>query len=126
MLLFSPRNTATIPLYRRAPRSSTWICIALILLVLVALLSPQQIPIAVYKLSLIALAAVVGYWVDRMIFPYARPDGYLDIDWRHGTDEPINQVDFKVVNGYHTIFAAAMLRRAIVVAAVVLGVALGL
>ncbi|TDK65995.1 putative holin [Sapientia aquatica] len=119
-------TTPTIPLYRRAPRATSWLLVASVLLTAVALLSPVQIPVALYKLSLISLAAAVGYWVDRSIFPYSRPDGYLQEDWRYGTDEPAYQVDFAVVDGYRYVFAAAMLRRAIVVAAVVIGVALGL
>ena len=87
---------------------------------------PQQLPVALYKLSLISLAAVVAYWLDRSLFPYARPDSYLERDWRHGTDEPEGDADFRVVPGYVLPFCTAMLRRAIIVGAVVIGVALGL
>lgn len=79
-----------------------------------------------YKAALIALAAVLGYWLDRALFPYARPDGYLQRDWRYGTDEPEGDVDYPVVQAYIRVYTAAMLRRAIVVGCVVLGIAAGL
>lgn len=115
-----------IPTWLRLPRSSTWLILALVLLVGIAIISPPQLPVVLYKVSLIALAAVLGYWLDRALFPYARPDGYLHRDWRYGTDEPEGDVDYPVVQGYTRVFTAAMLRRAIVVGCVVLGVAAGL
>lgn len=120
------RLTDCIPLVRRLPRGTAWFLVSLLLLIVVAALSPAQIPIAIYKLSLISLAAFVGYWIDRALFPYSRPDGYLYRDWRYGTDEPESEVDFPIVGNYQHVFAAALLRRAIVVGAVVIGVALGL
>jgi len=114
------------PFARRLPRSTAWLLASLILLLALAAVAPQQLPIALYKLTLIALAAVVGYWIDRGLFPYARPDSYLHRDWRYGTDEPEGDVDYPLVGPYHRVFAAAMLRRAVIVGAVVIGVALGL
>lgn len=111
---------------KRTPRMAGWILIALLLIIAIALISPQQLPVALYKLSLISLAAVVAYWIDRSLFPYGRPDSYLERDWRHGTDEPEGDADYRVADGYILPFAAAMLRRAIIVGAVVVGVALGL
>ena len=115
-----------IPLRHRLPRFTTWLAIATIFIVVIGIVSPQQIPVVVYKVSLITLAAVLAYWLDRALFPYGRPDGYLVRDWRHGTDEPVGDVDYPVVQGYIRVFTAAMIRRALVVGAVVLGVAAGL
>ena len=115
-----------IPAWLRAPRSTTWLVLAAVLVACIAIVAPPQLPVVLYKVSLIALAAVLGYWLDRALFPYARPDGYLMRDWRFGTDEPEGDVDYPVVVGYIRVFTAAMLRRAIVVGAVVLGVAAGL
>lgn len=116
----------SIPIWLRGPRSTLWLVLAVLLLVVIAVITPQNLPVALYKTALIALAAVIGYWLDRALFPYARPDGFLQRDWRYGTDEPENDVDFPVVMAYGRIYCAAMLRRAIVVAAVVLGMAIGL
>lgn len=84
-------------------RMLDWLMIALALGVLIWVLAPQQLGVTAYKLSLISAAAVVGYWLDRGLFPYARPD----------------RIGSALERG------AAMLRRAIVVAACVIGVALG-
>lgn len=145
-------------LRRRLPRLTTWLLISFALVVTIAAVSPVQLPVVIYKLSLVSLAAVAAYWLDRALFPYARPDGYLVEDWRDGCaplpnfhpsqvrcasvkpcdiarSEPIcgnqipviyGQVDFPIVPGYEQVFAWAMLRRAIVVAGVVVSVALGL
>jgi hypothetical protein len=82
-----------------------WIAISVLLTIAIALLAPQQLGVTLYKLSLVALAAVAGYRIDRSLFPYARPD------------------DLSLSPGIET--AAAQLRRAIVVAACIIGVSLG-
>lgn len=55
------------------PRLSFFMLLAIVLLVVIFFLSPQQMPVILYKLALVTLAAVLGYWLDRHIFPYARP-----------------------------------------------------
>ena len=115
-----------IPTWLRAPRTTTWLVLAALLLVAIAIVAPPQLPVVLYKACLVALAAVLGYWLDRALFPYARPDGYLYADWRYGTEEPEGASDFPVLHDYHLVFCAAMLRRAIVVGTVVIGVAMGL
>ena len=98
-----------IPKKRRIPRLFWTMQVSLLLTSLVFLLAPQQIPVTLYKLSLITVAGVAGYWLDRALFPYARPDVYL--------------------SGYGKLaaflFAVAMMRRAIIVAAVMIAVGLG-
>lgn len=116
----------TIPVSLRGPRTSTWLILAALLLIVIGIVSPVQLPVVIYKVALIALAAVLAYWLDRVLFPYARPDGFLCRDWRYGTDEPHGDVDYPVVGGYELVYCAAMLRRALVVAAIVIGVATGL
>lgn len=120
-------------------RMADWVLIALVLWGVVALLAPQQLPVSIYKMSLVALAAVMGYWIDRSVFPYARPDQYL---------EPLAQVPDTARETAFTDLAAAvyfsegvapgltseqaallgraaMLRRALIVAATMLAVSLG-
>lgn len=118
---------SSIPLWLRAPRSSLFLLIAAALLAVIAMVSPAQLPVVLYKAALISLAAVLGYWIDRSLFPYARPDSYLWRDWRKGTDEPEGEADFPVADdAYMAAFCAAQLRRAVVVGCVVLGTAAGL
>ncbi|KWD09668.1 hypothetical protein WM34_29510 [Burkholderia ubonensis] len=115
-----------MPFIKRSPRLTSWLVAAIILITAIALVSPQQLPISLYKLSLVSLAAVVAYWLDRGLFPYARPDSYLERDWQHGPAGLTLEADYRVVKGYELVFAAAMLRRALIVLGVVVGVALGL
>ncbi|WP_314972660.1 putative holin [Comamonas testosteroni] len=113
-------------MFRSIPRMTGWLLLAVALVAVIAFVSPQQLPVVAYKLSLISLAVITGYWLDRSLYPYARPDSYLERDWRHGTDEADFDVDYRIVPGHHWVFCAAMIRRAMVVGAVVLAVALGL
>ncbi|RMW96017.1 hypothetical protein EBQ26_10440 [Allofranklinella schreckenbergeri] len=99
--------------FGRLPRLTSWWAIAAVLSALVLLIAPGQLPVTLYKLNLIALAAVAGYWIDRAIFPYARPqlDALRDL--------------YPPDHSRLYFLAAVMLRRALIVAATVLAVALG-
>lgn len=112
------------------PRMSGWLLLAIVLMVVVAAIAPQKLGVTTYKLSLLALAGVGGYWLDRAFFPYARPDGYLTaVDWKLRLREIGKQAgdaDLRIVPGYEHVFAAAMLRRALIVGASILGMAMGL
>ena len=125
LILITIPAISGIPWHRRL-RSIALIILSIPLWLAVALLAPEQLTLVIYKASLVASAALMGYWIDRSVFPYSRPDGYLRKDWRHGTDEPEDDADFPVVSGYQKVFVMAMLRRAIVIAAVVIGVSVGL
>ncbi|OZI15152.1 hypothetical protein CE195_03720, partial [Sodalis-like symbiont of Philaenus spumarius] len=98
---------------RCRPRLAGWLAVSLALLLLIGLVSPQQLPVVLYKLALITLAAVVGYWLDRSLFPKARPGQYL-----HHDHPEVAQGRHPVRGGCHQVFAAAQLRRAVIVAAV--------
>jgi hypothetical protein len=105
-----------------------WLIIAALLAAVVFLLAPQQLPVSLYKLSLVALAAVTGYWIDRSLFPYARPDAFMHLD----TFEQIGQPDgntltleVKPDEVMMRLMGISMLRRAIIVASTMLAVGLG-
>lgn len=83
-----------------------WLLATLLLALLVWLMAPQQLPVSVYKLSLVTMAAVAGYWIDRSLFPYARPDPQAD-------------------DGHQLLYAASMLRRAVIVGCAMLAMGLG-
>lgn len=95
------------------PRMAEWLLVALALWLAVFFTEPppgQYDPalwrIALHKAMLLAFGGWLGYGVDRSTSPYARPDVFL-------------------VGGRELVFAAAMLRRAIVVSAGMLGMAMG-
>ena len=130
------------------PRLTSWWVIALVLSIAVLLLSPGQLPVSLYKLNLIALAAVAGYWIDRSIFPYARPNidalrliepmpdfevskavvdrGMVETD--HG-EVPLAHLECAIDGwpnyGELYYFAATQIRRALIVSATILAVSLG-
>lgn len=111
--------------------SRRWFALALVsivcLSVLLVLVAPQQLPVVHYKLVLTLLAGLVGYMLDRVLFPFASPASYLDDDWRNEPDTTNkNDADFPVAIGYGTIFGCAMLRQAILIVGAMLTVGLGL
>ncbi|WP_085503657.1 putative holin [Burkholderia pseudomallei] len=88
----------------KAPRLTVWL-IASIVLALLAYTTRQSDPllsITFYKAHLMSLGGWGGYWLDRLIFPYARPHEFVEGD-----------VDAHCVAS----FQAASIRRAIIVAA---------
>lgn len=99
----SPNPTHKIS---RLPRMTAWSLITLCLLVLLALIRPEQLQVVLYKLLLVTLAAVIAYWIDRSLFPYKQ-------------DRP-----HQCIGGIHIV--GAWLRRALIVLACVLGMTLGL
>jgi hypothetical protein len=111
----------------RRQRLLSWLIAAVLLLVIIAFLSPAQIGVTVYKLALVSIAVVLGYHLDRGLFPYASPGSYLRLDWKTTSPNPgPTDAEYPVVGGYELIFAAVLLRRAIIVLAVVIGVTMGL
>ncbi|WP_256574217.1 putative holin [Pseudomonas sp. M30-35] len=90
----------------RLPRMTLWTIITLCLLLLLAFVRPEQLQVILYKSLLVTLAAVIGYWIDRSLFPYVQ-------------DRP-----HQCIGGIHIV--GAWLRRALIVLACVLGMTLGL
>lgn len=113
---------------RRPPRLSGWFAVAIALAALVWSIAPQQLPVSLYKLSLVTLAGVVGYWLDRSMFPYARPDEFLP-DSQRALDLPEGENSCTLLvapDGEQLrLVGAAMLRRALIVAATMLAMGLG-
>lgn len=85
---------------------------------------PGRWSVLIGKWCGLLLAGHAGYFLDCRIFPYARPDGYLQGPWRGNDGQEIGQADHPVVVGYEWVFAAAMLRRALVVGATIVAWAL--
>lgn len=133
----------------KLPRLTSWWLIALALSALVFVLAPQQIPVSVYKLNLIALAAVAGYWIDRTVYPYARPSikalrclwdvdnleitaedqerGYIltDDNQQIPLDEVIAATCGPIDPAPLYFMLGCMLRRAIIIAAAMIAISMG-
>jgi len=91
----------------------TFVLIALSLLGYIFMTSPDiKFPLVLHKLSLVSIAAVVGYFLDVILFPNFRPH-----DWAKTYEHRIKGDD-KVV-------AAILIRRAVVIVGVILGVSMG-
>jgi len=78
----------------------------------------EHLSTAVWKLGLASAGAYGGYKVDVNALPYARPDMFLMEPWKIG-ELPI------VAPGEALPFAAAMLRRAIIMGAFAICMTLG-
>lgn len=103
-------------------RMAGWLLVSLVLTVAIAVTAPQQLPVSLYKLSLITSAAWVAYWIDRSLFPYARPDAFLAQPFSVGAPycpEKAIKPELQIA------FGLAQLRRALIIAAAMIGVALG-
>lgn len=106
----------------RLPRLTLWILVSVFLLVALALAAPEQMPVIAYKVALVTLGVVLAYWLDRALFPYARPHECLPNRNCPGG----GWTDDAEAYRYTAAFAAACLRRALIVMACVLGLTLGL
>jgi hypothetical protein len=132
--ILSCMNSDTPFEFGRLPRLTSWWVIALALSALVFLLAPQQLPVSIYKLNLIALAAVAGYWIDRSASPYGRPrvdalrslDAAVVMDWPPEVDEPDMAAPKAKPDAVALYFMlGCMLRRSVIMSATIVAVGLG-
>lgn len=85
--------------------------------------------VSLYKAHLMSLGGWGGYWLDRALFPYARPHEYLLLDEISMDPEASAKIagaeglDFLEVSS--TAYPMAMMRRAVIVAACLICVGLG-
>lgn len=113
------------------PRMSATLAGAILLFLVIAYIAPQQLPVTIYKLSLITIAAVIGYWIDRDIFPYARPDRFIDSALSAIPEPVLDETDHAIAfidpgaNNRAFLFAEAQKRRALIVVGFALAAAIG-
>lgn len=105
----------------RIPRLTDWMLITICLVLAIALIQPQQLQVVVYKACLVALGGVIAYWIDRRMFPYARPHEMVK---RY--TKAVSRADEDGAIGHGLVASLAMIRRAIVVLACILGLTLAL
>lgn len=100
-------NGSLIGLFRLMP----WLLGSLLCVAAVAYVAPHQIAILVWSLSKLCLGAYLGYWIDRSVFYYSRPGDIL-----------VSRIKSMEMA---TLIAASMLRRALIIAAAILALGLG-
>jgi len=96
------RLRAVLDRLRDRLRAWPWLALALAACGVMAVIAPWQLGVLVWALAKLALAAWLGYWIDRTVYPYARPHEAHD-----------NQA-----------FGAATLRRAIILVGAMIALAL--
>jgi len=101
-------------------RALPWLVFALIATAVVFVLAPHQIGLLIWSLSKLCFGAYLGYWIDRTIYPYARPHDLFHManrlasqDLRNGARHMRQQASL------------ATLRRAAVMAAAIVALGLG-
>lgn len=116
------------------PRLFSWLLATVLLCLVIGWMFPHQLPVSVYKLSLVTMAGVIGYWLDRSLYPYARPDSFFpradakpgevacDIDLR---ESDCLEVALTPQGMDAFVFAVCMLRRAVIVGCAMLAMGLG-
>lgn len=102
------RNTPFIRSLLDKLRIGPWLILALITSIAVGFLYPHQLGVLLWSLTKLCWGAYLGYWIDRSIFPYARPGDYSCSN-----------------SGGLSAIGLLMLRRAIIIAAAVLALGLG-
>ncbi|MFA7455790.1 MAG: putative holin [Desulfobulbaceae bacterium] len=105
----------------RAPRLYPAYLLAVPLLVAVWLLAPQQLGVILYKCALVVLAGIAGYLLDRWAYPYGRP--HLA---PRGATPDAPGAEGRGLDCWAWLYIAATLRRALIIAAAMLAVGLGL
>jgi hypothetical protein len=97
------------------PRMAVWSVLAIVLVAVNYQINPDQFGLMIWKLNLVAIALVLGYYADRELSPYARPHEFLSC----GDANPRAAMSRAVLFGFIQI------SRAIVVFAVIHGVTQG-
>lgn len=89
-------------------RGASWLGACTVFTLVVALIAPQQVALLAWAINKLTLAVWIGYIADRAIFWYARPDRITPELMANGATADVAQI-----------------RRAIIIAACVIGIGLG-
>lgn len=100
-----------------------WVLLGAICTAGLYIVAPQQLGVLLLKATYITVALAVGYYADRVIFYYARPHKMAKDAWIETSTHTFKSERCEAAYRAYTF---AMLRRAIVVGAVVIAFCLGL
>lgn len=103
-------------------------CLFFACLLFLLFLAPVQFPVVLHKIILVILGATIGLLFDYLAHPYARPTSYLTMVWykKKNKQKEEDEADYQIVDGYFGVFCAVTIRRALIVLAFILAVAMGL
>jgi len=105
-------------------RAAPWLLAALVMATIVGVLYPHQLGVLLWSLTKLSFGAYLGYWIDRSIFPYARPGDALPSAIEPESNPDSDWLPLLVEDGLLQP-ELLMLRRAIIIAAAVLALGLG-
>ncbi len=114
----------------KLPRLWKTTLVAIALLVAMYFMAPLLMGVIQHKVTLQVIAFVLGYFADRAIFHYARPHAVLQIYKENverflASNENLNVDALAHLASLRRSFDIACIRRAIIVAASIIGIALG-
>lgn len=117
----------------RLPRMTHWLVLSMVLFAVamyVASAHPGSlVAVSLYKVHMVSLAGWCAYWLDRALFPYARPHDFLaEEDSGFAPTAPLGQEHAELIVGeslFASIAGLVMLRRALVTLGVLLCIGLG-
>lgn len=87
------------------PRLTGWLFLTIMLMGLIAWIAPHQIQVTAYKVSLVTLGGVIGYWMSRAVVKM--------------------RMDSILVAGQYTLAAALLIYRGVCVGCGMLALSLG-
>ena len=109
------------------PRMLHWLLLTVVLLILAVAVQTHWpgtlVAVSLYKAQLMCLGGWGGYWLDRALFPYARPHEHLIDDAPSPPDAEFTEGAWLGVTS--TAYPMSMLRRAIITAGCLVCVGLG-
>ncbi|MDX1755868.1 MAG: putative holin [Marinobacter sp.] len=94
-------------------RAGPWLIATLLMATVVGILYPHQLGVLLWSLTKLSAGAYLGYWIDRSIFYYARPGEFFPEQRAGKTPE------------FWSVVCQCMIRRAIIMAATILALGVG-
>lgn len=86
-----------------------------------------QLFLIFYKLCLCLLAGIIASNLDYALFPFAKPESYLEGKWYEDLEEGReDEADVPIVPGQELAFFVACLRKALIICVCIIGVCIAL
>lgn len=106
-------------------RLGPWLIAAILMAIIVGLLYPHQLGVLLWSLTKLSFGAYLGYWIDRSLFPYARPHELFSQASALGESGATREERALTRSRLRREASFATLRRAIIIAAALIALGLG-